>query len=87
MQKVCSGEELPSGDATVGAIFMINVLHHINDVSRFFTEAGRVPGESGYDCDDRVIYFSPFSRFLYTYIHHEPFDEHADSWQLSPSER
>jgi SAM-dependent methyltransferase len=84
VQKVCSAEQLPFGDATVGAIFMVNVLHHINDVSRFFTEARRVLVSRGMIAMIEP-YVSPFSRFVYTYIHHEPFDEHTDSWQLPPS--
>ncbi len=70
---VCQAENLPQADGTVGAIFMINVLHHVCDVERFFEEAQRVLVGGGVVAMIEP-YVSPFSRFVYTHLHHEPFD-------------
>jgi SAM-dependent methyltransferase len=65
---------------------MVNVLHHVGNVERFFDEAERVLVPGG------VIamiepYVSAFSRFVYGYIHHEPFDPAVTEWQLPPGGR
>lgn len=84
VQKVCAAEELPFESGSLGAIYMINVLHHVADPSRFFAEAERtlVPGGIVAMIEP---YVSPFSRFIYTYLHHEPFDPRAADWKLPPS--
>ena len=84
VQKVCSAEELPFEKGTVAAIYMINVLHHITDVERFFSEAQRVLVGGGLVAMIEP-YVSPFSRMIYKSVHHEPFDMEGRSWQLPPS--
>lgn len=86
IDKVCFAEALPFSDASVGALVMVNVLHHVDDVERFFREAERVLMPDG------VIamiepYVSTFSRFVYRYLHHEPFDPDVEDWPLPPSGR
>lgn len=81
---VCNAEALPQADKSVGVIFMVNVLHHICDVERFFAEAQRVLVPGGVVAMIEP-YVSPFSRFIYTHLHHEPFDTEAESWKLAPS--
>jgi len=86
VDKVCFAEELPFPNASVGALLMVNVLHHVGNVERFFDEAERVLVPGG------VIamiepYVSAFSRFVYGYIHHEPFDPAVTEWQLPPGGR
>ncbi len=81
---VCQAEDLPQADGTVGAIFMINVLHHVCDVDRFFKEAQRVLVDGGVVAMIEP-YVSPFSRVVYTHLHHEPFETSAPSWKLEAS--
>ncbi len=84
LDMVCHAEAMPQADQSVGAIYMVNVLHHICDVERFFAEAQRVLVPGGVVAMIEP-YVSPFSRFIYTHIHHEPFDTEAKSWKLEPS--
>ncbi len=86
VDRVCAAEELPFPDASTGAIVMVNVLHHVADVKRFFAEASRVLVPGG-----MIVmiepYVSIFSRLVYRYLHHEPFDPDASRWELAPSGR
>jgi len=78
---MASALELPFAGASVGAIFMLNVLHHLKDPERFFKEAVRVLKPGG-----RVVMIEPFvspvSRVIYTWLHHEPFDPDQEGWKL-----
>jgi SAM-dependent methyltransferase len=73
--------DLPFASQSAGAIFMLNVLHHLDDASRFFLEAARVLRPQG-----RAIliepYASPLSKVIYTKLHHEPFDLGQEDWKL-----
>ena len=84
VQRICSAEDLPFYEETVGAIYMINVLHHVNDPECFLSEAERVLVPGGIVAMIEP-YVSPFSRLIYNYVHHEPFDTEARSWRLPPS--
>ena len=84
VKMVCAAEKLPFEDASVAGIYMINVLHHVCDPSQFFAEASRVLVPGGVVAMIEP-YVSAFSRLIYTYVHHEPFDPAAPSWQLPPS--
>ncbi len=81
---VASALELPLQSDTVGAIFMLNVLHHLPDIRLFFTEAGRVLRPGG-----RAVfiepYVSPFSKLIYKNLHHEPFSPESPDWTLEES--
>ncbi|MCP4678036.1 MAG: class I SAM-dependent methyltransferase [Deltaproteobacteria bacterium] len=81
---VASALELPLRAGTVGAIFMLNVLHHLPDIRRFFIEVGRVLRPGG-----RAVfiepYVSPFSRLVYKNFHHEPFNPESPDWTLEAS--
>lgn len=78
---VCSAQDLPFGDQSLGAIMMINVLHHIQDVSAFFSEASRCLLPTG-----RILMIEPahtlFSSFIFRNFHHEPFQPEQIHWQL-----
>jgi SAM-dependent methyltransferase len=81
---VCRAETLPFEDATVGGIFMINVLHHVIDVEAFFRQVERVLRPGG------VLgliepYVSPLSKLVYRHLHPEPFEPKAPAWNLEPS--
>ncbi len=73
VDKVFSALEMPFEPHSVDAIVMIDVLHHIPDVRRFFREAVRCLKPAG-----RIAMIEPantlWSRFIYTRFHHETFD-------------
>lgn len=76
--------QLPFPNATLRAIVMTNVLHHLPQPRRFFTEAARCirPGGAIVMIEPWV---SPWSRFVYTRLHHEPFDPDATGWEFPAS--
>ena len=67
-----------SGDSLRG-VAMINVLHHLPDVRRFFSAASKTLAPGG------VVsmiepWVSGWSRWVYTKLHHEPFDPRRGDW-------
>jgi len=72
--------EMPFDAASVDAIVMIDVLHHIAEPGRFFDEAVRCLKQGG-----RVVMIEPantaWSRFIYKNFHHEAFDT-AAQWTV-----
>ena len=83
---VCTAERLPFPSASLRAIVMMNVFHHIQEVSKFLTEAVRVLIPGG-----RIIMVEPahtwLSRIVYSNFHHEPFDPSQVAWELPPGGR
>jgi SAM-dependent methyltransferase len=77
-----SALNIPFAPGSVGAIFMLNVLHHLPDPAGFFVEANRVLVDGG-----RIVmiepFVSPLSRIIYSHLHHEPFDPTAAQWTLT----
>ncbi len=84
MDLVADAHRLPFADAGLRAITMLNVLHHLPDVERFFGEAARcvAPGGAMVMSEPWV---SPWSRWVYTKLHHEPFDPAAAGWRFASS--
>ena len=78
---VASALEMPFSDGSVGAVFMLNVLHHLGDVGAFFKEVQRVLTPGG-RCVMIEPFVSPLSRVIYTRLHHEPFDPGQENWKL-----
>lgn len=78
---VLDGQKLPFAPLTLQGIVMVNVLHHIPNATSFFDEARRTVKPGG-----RVVmiepWITPWSRWVYTHLHHEPLDETADQWEL-----
>jgi SAM-dependent methyltransferase len=78
---ILDGQQLPFKNASLRAIVMIDVFHHIPDVKSFLTDASRSIKPGG-----AVIMIEPWvtkwSRFVYTYLHHEPFDPKIKKWML-----
>lgn len=72
-----SAEALPFADASVGALVLFDVLHHVPSPARFFAEAQRVlcPGGRIVMCEP---YVSPLSYPVYKLLHDEPMDMRAD---------
>jgi SAM-dependent methyltransferase len=78
---VLDGQRMPVADAALRAIVMTNVLHHVPDVRRFFAEATRCVRSGG------VValvepWISPWSRFVYKKLHHEPCLPEAAQWSF-----
>lgn len=77
-------QEMPFDDASLRAILMTNVFHHIPNVARFLTEAERtlVPG-------GRIIMIEPWntgwSRFVHRHFHAEPMLPDASEWEFPSS--
>jgi len=83
---VCHAEHMPYAANEISAFLMINVLHHIADPRAFFRESIRClqPGGRIAMIEPTV---TPLSRFVYKYLHHEPFDPRATTWELPPAGR
>lgn len=78
-----SAESLPFADASLAAVYMLDVLHHLPHPRDYFAELARCLKPGG-----RAImiepYLSTWSRFVYTRLHHEPVDPDAP-WELASS--
>lgn len=79
---VFSAEKFPMKDASIDAIFMLNVLHHIPNAENFFSEAQRCLKPGGF------IFMiepanTPFARFIYKNFHHENFDTKQINWHFT----
>ena len=72
-----SADALPYADASLGALVLFDVLHHLPAPTRFFAEAVRVlrPGGRVVMCEP---YISPLSYPVYKLLHDEPLDMRAD---------
>ena len=60
---------------------MIDVLHHIPNAASFFSDAAACIKPGG------VIimiepWSTPWSRFVYRHLHHEPFDANVEDWKI-----
>jgi SAM-dependent methyltransferase len=79
-----SAEALPYADASLGALVLFDVLHHVPAPRRFFAEAARALAPGG-----RVVLCEPFigplSYPVYKLLHEEPVDLGADP--LAPAAR
>jgi SAM-dependent methyltransferase len=81
---VLDGALLPFGGEVLRAVVMTNVLHHLAQPRRFFAEAGRCVRRGG-----AIVmiepWVSPWSRFVYGRLHHEPFNPEAQAWETPPT--
>jgi 2-polyprenyl-3-methyl-5-hydroxy-6-metoxy-1,4-benzoquinol methylase len=78
---VLDGLDLPFREGSLRGIAMTNVLHHLPRPRRFFEEAARAvrPGGAVVMIEPWV---SPWSRLVYTKLHHEPFLPEAAEWEV-----
>jgi SAM-dependent methyltransferase len=81
VQAVLDGSCLPFVASSLRGIVMTDVLHHLPQLRLFFAEAARCVRPGG------VIamvepWVTPWSRFVYTRLHHEPFHPETPSWEL-----
>jgi len=81
IERVFSADQLPFEDHSLKAIYLLNVLHHLDQPDAFLNEVDRCLVPHG-----RLIMIEPYNslwaRFFYKYLHHEPFDENMEHWQL-----
>ncbi|HMJ16525.1 MAG TPA: class I SAM-dependent methyltransferase [Polyangiaceae bacterium] len=82
VDRVVDATALPFPDASLRAVFMSNVFHHIPDVAAFLREAERclLPGGRVFIADQHV---GPISAPILRYAHHEPFDPRAKRWSFA----
>lgn len=75
---------LPFRDGSIGALVLKDALHHIPDTERFLGEALRVlePGGMISIIDP---YWGPLAKFIYRWLHPEPFNDQATSWTFDSS--
>jgi len=77
---VADAMRLPFGNRSLRGIVMTDVLHHVPNVRKFFSEATRCVRPGG------VIamiepWITAWSRIIYSH-HHEPFEPNAPSWEI-----
>lgn len=80
---ICDAQNLPASSQSLGGIVMTNVLHHLSNPRQFFSEATRCVVNGG------VIamiepWKTPWSEYVYSKLHYEPFDAKASSWGCEP---
>lgn len=80
---VCDAQHLPCLDASLGAVVMTNVLHHMPDAGRLLREMARAV-RSGGRLAAIEPWVTPWSRWVFSRLHHEPFDPAAPSWTFPP---
>lgn len=84
VQVVLDAQQIPFRNGSLRAIVFTNVAHHVSDLRRFFAEASRCLRRGG-----KVLmiepWVSPWSRFIYSHLHHEPFCPEAEDWSFPSS--
>lgn len=78
---VLDASSLPFKDGSLKAIIMTDVFHHLPKPRLFLGEASRCL------CRGGVVamvepWLTPWSRFIYTRFHHEPFQSDAKEWEF-----
>lgn len=81
---ILDGQSLPFPAVSLNGIVMINVLHHLHQPRKFFTEATRCVRPYG------VIamvepWITSWSRLVYTRFHHERIEPSVKDWEFSPN--
>lgn len=81
VDRVVDAQHMAFDSGSLRAIVMIDVLHHVPQVRRFFAEAARCIRPGG-----TVAMIEPWitswSRFVYGNLHHEPFAPEAAAWEF-----
>ncbi len=80
VDEVVDACNMPYDNGQCANLVAIDVLHHLLEPMRFFDEVNRVLAANG-----RLImlepYISPFSYFIYRFLHHEPLDMKASPFE------
>jgi SAM-dependent methyltransferase len=73
-------DRFPFADSTLKSILMINTFHHLPSPENFLHEAYRCLKTGG-----KLLmieeWMTPWSRFVYTKLHHEPFEPDVKEWE------
>jgi len=81
VRAVLDASRLPFAAKSLRGVVMTDVLHHIPGPRAFFAEAARCVRPGGV-----IAMIEPWvtgwSKFVYTRLHHEPFQPEALSWEL-----
>jgi len=81
---ILNAQNMPMEDASLRAIVMTDVLHHMPEVRGFFTEASRCLRSGG-----KILMIEPWvtqwSTFVYRRFHSEPFLPEATEWEFASS--
>jgi len=84
VDRVVDAQALPFAPNELRAIVMTNVLHHIPRVGDFLRSAATCVRPGGV-----ISMIEPWttrwSRFVYTRLHHEPFEPESRAWEFPPS--
>lgn len=81
---VLDAHRLPFANGALSGIVMNNVLHHLSQPRLFFQEAARCVRIGGVITMNEP-WTSGWSQWVYTHLHHEPFDTRARSWEFPSS--
>jgi len=79
--RVIDARQLPFEAASVRALILTHVLHHIPELERFFEEARRVLVPGGVIAMIEVAH-TPFARFFFRRFHPEPYLDEAQDWNF-----
>jgi SAM-dependent methyltransferase len=81
---IMDARRLPFAKATLRAIVMTDVLHHIPSPESFLAEAERTLLPGG-----RIVmiepWVTPWSKIVYSHLHSEPFRPDATDWSFPPT--
>lgn len=79
---VLNAQNMPMKNDSLRAIVMTDVLHHMPNARKFFAEASRCLRSGG-----KIVmiepWVTPWSRFVYTRFHAEPFFPEAAEWEFA----
>lgn len=81
IRTVLDGQRLPFADGGLRGILMTDVLHHLPQTRRFFTETARCVRRGGVVAMIEP-WVTPWSQLVYTHLHHEPFQPQAPTWEF-----
>lgn len=81
IHKVIDATNMDFNSKEIHCFFLMNVLHHISDVKKFFKECDRCLVNEGkiYIVDQ---YPSLHGKIILKYFHHEPFNENSLQWSF-----
>lgn len=81
---VVDAQHIPFTSGSLRSIVFTDVLHHLPQARLFFKESSRCLRPGG-----RIIMIEPWvsnwSKWVYTKIHHEPFEPFAKTWEFPSS--
>lgn len=80
---VCNAMAMPFIAGSLRALLLVDALHHVPDPGAFFSEATRCV-KSGGRCLMVEPWNTGWSRWIYTHVHHEPFDVNG-GWTIPVS--